>query len=516
VTAWRGSAVSAGGTHHVVGEVPLYAARFLEVLKFHEPGLAPARDASGAYHIDEAGSPAYAARFVRTFGFYEGLASVQGEGGWFHIRPDGAAAYPERYAWCGNYQGGRCAVRDRDGRYLHLEERGRAAYVDRFRYAGDFRDGYAVVQRDDGLHTHINRSGLPVHGRWFIDLDVFHKGFARARDARGYFHVDAKGEPAHPRRFAAVEPFYNGQARVERLDGGLEIIDERGEATLELRSPILPRVDGAGIARVGDRYRLEGVLARSAWGSVWTATDERTGAGVVVKSARGGHRREVEVLSRLGASAHVPALLDVVEGGDTGWLVLERRPGLPLGDRSHCAPLPPAEAVGVILRVLDVVGALHRRGFAHTDLHPGNVLLDREVGPASVCVLDYARAAPLDSSGGWWGEINWGQWEVAPPEQLADFARLDRSADTYAAAALLIYLLTGRACFRVDVRRLRQDGWDAVRAAFVRSKLHPIDLDGVPEPMRPALSRALDPRPERRFTDAEALTKALSPWSSHV
>jgi hypothetical protein len=32
-----------------------------------------------------------------------------------------------------------------------------------------------------------------------------------------------------------VEPFYNGHARVERHDGGLEIIDETGRATLQLR-----------------------------------------------------------------------------------------------------------------------------------------------------------------------------------------------------------------------------------------------------------------------------------------
>lgn len=38
------------------------------------------------------------------------------------------------------------------------------------------------------------------------------------------------------RRFAAVEPFYSGQARMERFDGGLEVIDESGVLTTELRS----------------------------------------------------------------------------------------------------------------------------------------------------------------------------------------------------------------------------------------------------------------------------------------
>ena len=91
------------------------------------------------------------------------------------------------------------------------------------------------MQADDGRSTHIDDVGASIHGRWFVDLDVFHKGFARARDDGGWTHVDRHGEPAYARRFAMVEPFYNGQARVERDDGGLEIIDPSGESLVELR-----------------------------------------------------------------------------------------------------------------------------------------------------------------------------------------------------------------------------------------------------------------------------------------
>ena len=78
-------------------------------------------------------------------------------------------------------------------------------------------------------------SAIVIHGRWFVDLDVFHKGLARARDADGWTHIDRCGEPAYARRFAQVEPFYNGQAGVERDDGGLEVIDSTGAVLVELR-----------------------------------------------------------------------------------------------------------------------------------------------------------------------------------------------------------------------------------------------------------------------------------------
>ena len=235
---WQDYRTSADGTHHVCDGRPAYAARFLEVLKFHAPGLAPVLDDSGAYHITPDGLPAYDARHVRTFGFYEGRAAVHTADGWCHILSNGSPMYPERYVWCGNFQEGRCPVRLPDGRYFHIDEDGTPAYSERHRYAGDFKDGYAVVQRDDGQHSHVDQSGALLHGRWFPDLDVFHKNFARARDEQGWHHVDTHGQPLYRNRFRNVEPFYNGQARVEEIDGSLSVIGETGETLVHLREPL--------------------------------------------------------------------------------------------------------------------------------------------------------------------------------------------------------------------------------------------------------------------------------------
>lgn len=232
---WHELAIAPGSTHHLAAGAPAYAERFDEVLKFHAPGLASVRRAGTAWHIRTDGSAAYSRRFRRTFGFYEGLAAVIGSEGWHHIHASGEDAYPQRYAFCGNFQSARCTVRELGGSYLHITRAGAPAYAERWRYAGDFRDGAAVVQGDDGRSTHVDPDGRCLHGRWFLDLDVFHKGFARAQDESGWVHIDVSGNPRYSRRFAAVEPFYNGQARVERLDGGFEVIDESGATVLELR-----------------------------------------------------------------------------------------------------------------------------------------------------------------------------------------------------------------------------------------------------------------------------------------
>ncbi len=210
----------------------------MHTLKFHEPGLAPTADATGAYHVDIEKKAAYPNRFIRTFGFYDLRAAVQTEAGWHHIRPDGSPLYSDRYAWCGNFQQNYCTVKNFEGRYFHINQNGERAYASTFKYAGDFRDGYAVVLDDEGLNTHIDFSGNPLHGIKFLDLDVFHKGYARAQDRKGWFHINSRGIAQYSQRYKSVEPFYNGVSRVETNTGALLLINEQGEVIATVRAPL--------------------------------------------------------------------------------------------------------------------------------------------------------------------------------------------------------------------------------------------------------------------------------------
>jgi hypothetical protein len=240
MTAWADVIVAADRSHHHRGGEPLYPERYDDVLDFRAPGLAPVRLKEHAWHIGLDGAAAYARRFQRTFGFYEGLATVISLDGWHHIDSAGADAYPQRFDWCGNFQGGRCGVRATDHAYFHIDPHGDPTYGARWRYVGDYREGLAVIQGGDGRSTHIDIAGELVHGRWFLDLDAPHKGYARARDEDGWCHVNRHGQPAYATRFAMVEPFYNGQARVEALDGALLIIDEGGRFLVPLYPATLP------------------------------------------------------------------------------------------------------------------------------------------------------------------------------------------------------------------------------------------------------------------------------------
>ena len=246
--------------HHTFENKPVYSHRFLHILKFHSPGLAPVRDLSGAYHINLFGDPLYSKRYHKTFGYYCDRAAVVDKKGWFHILSDGSPLYKKRYAWCGNFQENLCTVKDFNRNYFHINTEGETLYLTTYSYTGDFHDGVAVVQAADGLHYHIDTSGNKVHPKGFLDLDIFHKGFARAKNELGWFHVDHKGNPLYSTRYAMIEPFYNGHARVENEEGSLLLIDEEGNVIQELyskRKDAFHKVSG-DLVSYWKLYALEG------------------------------------------------------------------------------------------------------------------------------------------------------------------------------------------------------------------------------------------------------------------
>ena len=237
---WATLQVSPCQTHHVDMEGDaIYQERYDLVLPFHAPGLAPVRSAGKAWHITAEGSAVYCERYQRTFGYYCQRAAVVNDDGWSHICSNGDSAYPQKYAWVGNYQSDVCTVRDSEGWYYHIDLNGQPLYNERWRYCGDFRESIAVVQNDEGKSTHISKNGQLLHGQWFDDLDVYHKGFARALFLSGWAHVDKNGHAVYTCFYANIEPFYNGFARVEKFDGSIIIINEQGEEEHQLRRPTL-------------------------------------------------------------------------------------------------------------------------------------------------------------------------------------------------------------------------------------------------------------------------------------
>jgi WG containing repeat len=213
---------------------PLFDRRFRSVLKFHSEGLAAVEDENGWFHLRLDGSSLYSRRFTRTFGYYFDRAAVNDAGNWFHIDTNGEVIYEEKFAWCGNFQESICTIRNLESAYFHINKSGKRLYFEQYAYAGDFKDGVACVRDFDDFWHHINQNGQFFHSKKYLDLGVFHKLFATARDENGWLHIDRSGQPIYKNRFKMVEPFYNGQALVEDFNQKKLIIDENGVVLVKI------------------------------------------------------------------------------------------------------------------------------------------------------------------------------------------------------------------------------------------------------------------------------------------
>lgn len=231
---WQNIKTSADNTHFLFEGKQIFGRHFIEVLKFHSPGLAPVKDESGSYHIDTTGNQLYDDRFTRTFGFYCNRATVVKVDKWFHIKITGKLAHKYTFAWAGNYQENICAVRNSENKYFHIDLNGNRIYNNSFIYCGDFKDGFACVKTANGLYKHIDIKGNFINDKSFLDLGIFHKNFAIAMDTDGWHHIDKDGNEMYRHRFLAVEPFYNGFALVTQFDNNKIIIDEQGRKIVGL------------------------------------------------------------------------------------------------------------------------------------------------------------------------------------------------------------------------------------------------------------------------------------------
>ncbi|MFW8602376.1 WG repeat-containing protein [Desulfobacterota bacterium M19] len=206
--------ISLDETHHLMNGNPLYTRRFDQVQSFHFPlGFAPVKKARHAFFINQNGERVFNRNFKEAFGFYDGIATVVDEKGFFHIDEQGQDIHSQRFAWSGNFQEGICAVEDMASKqFFHINRSGEPIYTERYSYVGDFRYGIAVVTGKDSLCTHIDEFGNLLHEKYFLELDVYHKSYAIAKDAKGYFHIDKEGYALYHDRYIKLEPYYNGRA----------------------------------------------------------------------------------------------------------------------------------------------------------------------------------------------------------------------------------------------------------------------------------------------------------------
>lgn len=269
---------------------------------------------------------------------------------------------------------------------------------------------------------------------------------------------------------------------------------------------------GAQPARVG-RYRIIGVLGRGAMGVVYLGYDEAIDRQVAIKTIHrrllhgedgtewlARFRREVRAAGRC-LHPNIVTIFEYGEENDAPYIVMEYVQGRELRDYlKDRQPLPLANAVAVIVQVLQALSHAHASGVVHRDIKPGNIIL---LADGQVKVTDFGIARLDAVSGMTQVGMTVGTPGYMAPEQFQG-KEADRRADLFAVGVMLFELLTGVRPFpgRGAGELMYQLLNEAPRRATQLNPRLPIELDTV-------FDKALAKSPDLRFQDASEFIAAL-------
>ncbi|HEX2145106.1 MAG TPA: serine/threonine-protein kinase, partial [Glycomyces sp.] len=201
---------------------------------------------------------------------------------------------------------------------------------------------------------------------------------------------------------------------------------------------------------LADRYVLEHEIARGAVGVVWRGLDQVNGERVAVKILRPELRDETEIFESFRAEAGilrtidhpgVVAVKDFIVTVEICAVVLEFIEGLDLREHLRVnGPLPAAEAARRCASAAETLAAIHRAGYRHGDVKPGNLMLD---GADGVKFIDFgiARAAASKTA------PSHGTPEYIAPE-VASGDSASTGVDNYALGLVLYEALTAHSAYR--------------------------------------------------------------------
>ncbi|NOY24075.1 MAG: protein kinase [Acidobacteria bacterium] len=267
------------------------------------------------------------------------------------------------------------------------------------------------------------------------------------------------------------------------------------------------------------KYRLERVLGAGGMGMVYQASHITLNKTVALKillprtesdSEDFGRRflREARVLAEI----HHPNIIEIYDMDITEWgapyFVMEYVKGLSLDtflDR-HKGPIPESWVAEITEGLVSGLAFAHSKGIVHRDLKPENIYLSLygkaivpkilDFGIAKL-VSEHENATRLTSTGAVVGTP-----EYLTPEQVLNH-ELGGWTDQYTLSLVVAEMLTGKRP-RAGKSLLE----------IVSTEIHrPLDLVSMGIPMEksfaPALFRATQPDPEKRFKSVESFLGAL-------
>ena len=238
-------------------------------------------------------------------------------------------------------------------------------------------------------------------------------------------------------------------------------------------------------ATASPRYEVLAEIGSGGMGRVYRARDTRLSREVALKRLLPSLAADSAAVDRFLREARAAAafihrnavhVYDVDQDEQGPFIAMELVGGQSLAAQLRSkGPLSPRESVRVVRQVGEALAA----GILHRDVKPANILMDEQGTPR---LTDFGIA--LFEGKGELTRSLVGTPEYIAPEQTVAGGKVDARADLFSLAATLYACLTGE-----PPRIVRESR--------------------IPEPLRPALLKALSQAPDERFASMDAFLEAL-------
>ena len=253
-----------------------------------------------------------------------------------------------------------------------------------------------------------------------------------------------------------------------------------------------------------DRYEIQSVLGIGGMAVVYKAFDRQTRRDVALKvlrddaamdaESRKRFRTEYQAVEQL-SHPNIRAVYDVVESGDTEYIVMEYVDGINLKQYlKKKGALPWQEVLHFSSQITRALSHAHSRGIIHMDIKPQNIMLPKD---GTVKIADFGIAqmdeAPTDDDA---QDEAVGSIHYISPEQARGEA-VDARSDIYSLGVVMYEMLTGRLPFTGEtVEQVAVQHYSVIPEA-------PGEIDpSIPQELEEITLCAMQPDPDDRYPTA--------------
>jgi hypothetical protein len=280
--------------------------------------------------------------------------------------------------------------------------------------------------------------------------------------------------------------------------------------------PLSRYVEGEIIA---DKYKLVSQIGAGGMGSLWKAKNLQLDALVALKLIRAdvatkeADERFITEARTLARLRH-PNIVRVFDFGRTRhedpYIVMELLQGETLGGRlDRTSRLAPAQALQLILPIVDALVAAHAKGVVHRDIKPDNVFLADDDGRLQPKLLDFGIAKTttgLDERRLTRTGTVVGSPEYLSPEQARGAEGIDFRTDIWSLSVVIYECLTGQLPFEGS-------NYNSLLRSIIEDEPAALTELGAGDAALWKLLRAgLAKKPEHRYRRTRDFGIALASW----